>query len=138
MRVLRAIRALPEAIGALTGAIHELVQAQSEAGPAADRLEELELSRAKWEAEVEALVLKADSSYKAAANAENRARTMVRSYEKTLPLGFDEDSDPEETRDGKTDPGHNAARGEEEGVLPMRVGVETAKSAAVRAKWGIS
>lgn len=121
----------------LTGILAELLEVQKETGPALERLEELELSRAKWEAEMEAFILKADSSYRAASNAESRARTMVKRYEKeNFDLG-DADGDEEEARPRDTHSRNDVAGGEEEGMYPMHVGMETAKSAALRAKWGV-
>lgn len=44
------------------------------------RLEELELSRATWEAETEAAFMRAESMYKAARNAEQRTKTMAKGF----------------------------------------------------------
>jgi len=41
------------------------------------RLQELELSHAKWQAECEATLMKAEGQFKAARNAEERTKTMV-------------------------------------------------------------
>jgi len=80
--MLREIRALPAALERVAGALEALLERQIESGPAEARLEELERSRARWEAEIEALLLRADSTLKAANNAESRSRTMKRNYEK--------------------------------------------------------
>jgi len=45
------------------------------------RVTALELSRTKWEAELEGLVAKAEGQYRAAANAEARARTHAKAAE---------------------------------------------------------
>ncbi len=82
------------------------------------RITELERSHAKWEAEMEALLLRADSTFKGAANAESRARTMMRHSEK-LADPFDDPSAP----DAETVRESHAPRGEAEGVPPVRVAV---------------
>ncbi len=132
MGVLREIRELPGVIRRLTAAIQDVATLQREAGPGEHRLEELELSRAKWEAEMEALLIKADSTYKSAANAESRARTMVKAYEKELDP-FPENS--EEIEEADVLPGH-ARAGEVEEVQPLHLGLAANNKAhALRAKW---
>ena len=71
----------------LSEAIEALAEVQRQAGPATHRLAkleqlvvDLELSRAKWEVEVEATLLRAEGKLKAAANAEARERTMRKTY----------------------------------------------------------
>ena len=140
MSVLSEIRALPEAIRSLSSAasriaigVDNLIELQREAGNANDRLQELEISRAKWEAEIEASMLKADSTLKSAANAESRSRTMVRHAEKLVDP-FDEESDevPEAV------PGGDDPRIETEEVLQVPLGLATNnKAEALRAKWSI-
>jgi len=131
-KVLREFSKLPEALRRLTCAVESLADLQREMGPGEARLDDLERSRAKWEAEMEALLMKADSSYKSAANAESRARTMERRYEKDLdPLA----EDSEEIEDGLPEP--YARAGEVEELYPLHLGVETNnKTLALRAKWG--
>lgn len=72
--VLSEIRRLPDAIHRLTSTVQALANAQRETGPSEERLDELERSRAMWEAEMEAGFLRAESKYKAAAAAEARAK----------------------------------------------------------------
>jgi len=82
------------------------------------QLEGLLLSRAKWEAEMEAQVLKADSALKSALNAESRSRTMMKHAEKLAdPLDLEGEEGEEAIR-----PDY-AARSEEEGVQPVRLDV---------------
>jgi len=91
---------------------------QREAGPSEERLDEIERSRAMWEAEMEALVAQAKGTYQAANNAESRTRTMAKHYEKLsdpLDLEGEEVETPISER--------YAPRGEEEGLQPMRVAV---------------
>jgi len=106
-----------------------------------ERIEALELSRATWEAEMEAELLKADSRYKAASSAESRARTMEKAYQK-----FTDDFPPESTETpeeleerfwqerqlGLTD----GEGGEVNGMQRVPVGLEAgSKGHAVRAKF---
>jgi len=105
------------------------------------RLQAIELSRAKWEAEMEGALLKATSTYKAAAASESRARTMVKSYGSFFENGNPEGEETvEETaiRLGvrvEDLPGGHAGAGESEPVQRLHVAVETAKARAVRAKF---
>jgi len=81
--MFRTLRLLPETLQSLTnalnrvaGLIQENTQHLQDGGGLADRMDALDLGRAKWEAELEALVIKAQGQYRSAANAEERARTM--------------------------------------------------------------
>lgn len=107
----------------------------------ASRLEGLELSRAKWEAEMEAQLIKAQAKYQAASNAESRARTQVAHYEK---IASDIDPHSEATDDEAQEEGYwpdnlrhgDAEGGDAEGVHSLHVGVEAGtKARAVRAKF---
>jgi len=80
------------------------------------QLEGLLLTRATWEAEMEALVMKADGALKGALNAESRSRTMLKHAEKlTDPLDLEGEEGEEAIR-----PDH-APRIEEEGVHDLRL-----------------
>lgn len=126
------IRALTEAVLRLKATLDAVVVAQRDAGPAEDRLMALELSRAQWEADLEGLLSKAEGRLKAANNAENRERTMRKSYEKLLdPLGADFEEEPAPVRPDYAPPS------EEEGVQPVRVDVATDyKAIALNRKFG--
>jgi hypothetical protein len=96
----------------------------------------MELGNAKWEAEVEAVLLKAEGKLSAANNAEARARTMKKNYEKHFdPLDDDREAAPQGIL-----PGDGGNFGEQ-GVLPMQLGMENThlpplgKNAALRAKF---
>jgi len=97
-----------------------------------EQLEGLLLSRAKWEAEIEAQMLKADSALKSASNAESRTRTMQKHIEKFAdPFPEEGEEIPEAVSEG------NGAGGEEEWVQPVPVAVETdAKKRALKMKFG--
>ena len=130
--MFRSVRALIEVIESLDSTLKALVEATLQAGPAADRLEILELSHAQWEAEMQALLLKADSKMKSANNAEARERTMKKSYEKYVDP-FDQEGAPELA----PVPGGDVEGGEEEGVPPVYPGVAplSAKEMALRHKF---
>jgi len=91
-----------------------------ENAPAEARLEALERSRAVWEAELEALVLKAESTLKSANNAESRARTMKRHNEKHADP-FDDDGEEVE----RAVPEGYAPAVPEEELQPLHMGVAT-------------
>ncbi len=138
MSVLSEIRRLPAEIEGLSsaliviaGRLATLIDLQRQNGPADERLEELERTRAKWEAEIEALVLKADSRYKAASNAEARSRVQLRNAEK-LTDPFDDEGEAVEA----TVPRGHDPRVEAEEMLPLPLGVaRNNKAHAQRAKW---
>jgi len=127
------IQGLAHALKTVSESLAALVELQKMNGPSDERLDKLELTRATWEAEIDALILKAESTYKAAANSESRSRTMLRHAEKIVDP-FDEEGDGVEApvRNG------DAPRIEEERLLPVPVGVAPSnKASAQRAKWMI-
>jgi len=132
MGVLREIRELPEVIRNLTVAIQAATDAKLEEGPAEERLEALERSRASWEATMEAEGLRADSRYKAAAASESRSRTQARHAERLLDP-FAEEGD--EVEDGI--PPRHAPLGNGEPVQPVQedLALLTPKQLALRMKF---
>jgi len=138
MSVLSEFRRLPGVIQELHGgllavasALKTLIELQAQTGPADERLEELERTRARWEAEMEALILKADSTLKSASNAESRSRTMLRHAEK-IADPFAEEGDEVEA----PVPNGDAPRIPEDRLQPVPVGVAPSNKAhALRAKW---
>jgi len=130
LRVLQIFRDLTEAIQSLTTAVQSLELAQAEDAPSEARLDDLERSRSLWEAQMDAILVKADSTLKSANNAESRARTMKRAYERLDP--FDEEGEEVET----AVPSGHVENGEEQEVLPLRVDVApTGKALATRLKF---
>jgi len=102
-------------------------------GPAEARLEELERSRARWEAEIEALVMKAGGTLKAASNAESRSRTMIRHAEKLS----DPFAEPGEEVQPPLFEG-DAAPSEAEEMQPLRLAVAAnSKEGRLRAKFNV-
>jgi len=132
MRILRDFRALTEAVHRLCSRISELIEASHRSDPAEARLEDLERSRSKWEAEIEARIMKAESIYKSANNAESRARTMEKTYAK-----FADSFDLEGEEEPETVSNGDAGGGEEERLLPLRLDVAEldGKEQALRAKF---
>ena len=136
MGLIKEIRALPEQIqglayvlGGVSKLLATLVDQQKQGGDAGTRLDALELSRAGWEAEMDAVLLKAQSTLKSAANAESRSRTMMNHAEK-LADPFTEEGD--EIQEGV--PPEHVPFGAEEGVLDVPVDVAPLNSKALAAK----
>jgi len=139
--VLSEIRSLPgqieglaRALKSVSEALAALIELQRQNGPSDERLQKLELSRAQWEAELEAMLLKAESTYKAANASESRSRTMLRHAEK-IADPFAEEGDEVEA----PVPNGDAPRIPEDRLQPVPVGVAPSnKASAQRAKWMIS
>jgi len=125
-----------DGLKALTRAVIDVGRIQQEQGPARERLEALELSRAQWEAEMQGLVLKAEGQYRAAFNAEARERTIKKSNERNAD-SFSETGDQPETPEDVTVLSDDVAPSEEERLQSMRLVLEAnPKAIAVNHKWG--
>ena len=136
--LLAAFDAIASQLAALTASQVELAKIQQAMGPALDRLNALELSRHRFEAEMEGILLKADGKLKAASNAEARERQLKKSYERNLldPLDTDGQEGTEERAEFL--PVH-AAPGEAQGMPPLHLDVApNGKALAVRAKFGLT
>lgn len=135
-RLVEGIEKIAGSLLAVANALDANLELQREIGPGLDRLEKLELSRAQFEAEMGALVLKAEGKFKAANNAEARERQLKKSYERLVD-DFDPDgAEPEATAGGPVLV-NNAEPGEEERLHAMRLGVApNNKASAIAAKWG--
>ncbi len=132
MGVLKDFRRAADALERIAAGLSGSLQAIRANEPSMERLQDLERSRGLWEAEVEGILAKAEGKLKAAANAEARTRTMVKSYENDLdPFGEDRVEIPERLPEVDAD-GFLA-----EEVLPMpeSVAVESKKQYALRAKF---
>jgi len=79
-RLLAAVQGTQKALEDVHNVLLHASERVADAAALSERIDGLELSRAKWEAELEALVLKADSTLKASNNSEARTRTMKKSY----------------------------------------------------------
>jgi len=80
-RHLAAAQGTEKALREISDVLHEVSGRVADRAELVERIEQLELSRAKWEAEIDGLLMKADSTLRSAANAEARTRTMRKSYE---------------------------------------------------------
>lgn len=134
--IFPGFRRFVDAIRALTSSLDRIAELHDGMAPALDRLEALERSRAFWESECEGMMLKADGKLKAAASAEARERQLKKANERLA------DPFPEAGDDGTADtPVHpdDGARGEAQGVRPVRVAVApTGKALALNHKFGLS
>ena len=139
MVIFPGFRRLLAGIEALALTLSDLVDIQRELGPAADRLNALELSRHHFEAEMRAAVLRAESQYKATASSEQRERQLKKANERHTDPFSDEGEAPAE-RHNPTDAAVPAdvGAGSPEGVPPLRmVLAANNKAHAVRTKWGM-
>lgn len=136
-RLLAALRELVDSLHAVETALVEIAALQREMGPARDRLEALELSRAQFEADMGALVLKAEGKWKAANNAEARERALKKSYERLADDGDANGAEPE--TDGRgADGEHDAQAREAERLQAMHLGLApNNKTRALMAKFGL-
>lgn len=115
-------------------AVKSLAAAQNSAAPAIERLDELELSRHQFEAQMEGLYLKAEGKLKAAANAEARERHQREAYE----ANFDAVPEAGEAGSGASPilPDH-VETGEEERLSSLHLGVASShKASALAHKFG--
>jgi len=143
------IRAFREGSGALRGllvqaiALREMLETwphhtvpeppdPPDLSPLTERLDRLEVGQAKWQAEAEATLLKADALFKNARNAEERTRSRVAKA----------DEDDEESAEFAAAyeawiQARDASEGPENGVRTVREGVEVhpRKALALRAKF---
>jgi len=133
IRVFRDFRDLVGALNRISASLVNLVIIQEELGPAEARLEELELSRRKFEAEMTGLLEQAEGKLKASNNSEARARTMLKHYEKESdPL------DPDGEEVGETFPDGYAPGSEADEVQPLRMDVAPDnKTLALNRKFGL-
>jgi len=132
MGVLKDFRRATDALERIATALNGALRANQASELPLERLLELERSRSLWEADVEGILAKAEGKLKAAANAEARERTMVKSYENELDP-FSDDSEELQERIPPVD----AEVSYQEEVQPMHLGVapESKKAYALRAKF---
>jgi len=133
MAVLRDFRRIADALERLAAQHGAFVRALEENKASTDRLDDLELSRSRFEADIEGLFLKAEGKLKAAANAEARERTMARKrFEESDTDPFDDDREEEQ----EALPEGYAEAGYPEEMHAVPVGVETnSKAHALRFKF---
>ena len=134
MAIFSGFSRLLDAILALCVAVDRLTGAQEHAAPAIERLDALELSRHKFEAEVAGTLLESKGKLRAASNAEARERQMRKSYE------ADFDAVPETGDEGSSASPilpDDVEAGEAERVSSLRLGVApNHKASALAHKFG--
>jgi len=131
MSVLRDFRRIADALERLAATQTRAVTVAEEAHPSEERLDDLELGRSRFEAEMEGLLMKAEGKLKAASNAEARERHQRKQYETDLDP-FPDDREEVEP----LDPPSYAQAGEEEEMQPVHMGLEkNSKAYALRAKF---
>lgn len=128
MGFFREISRLPDALHRLSATLQAVAESQREHAPSLERLDELERNHAIWEAEMDARMMKADSKYKAANNAEQRTRKQI---EKLDPF----DDQGAEVPEGI--PPKYAGAVDPEGMLPLHedLAVLSPKQLALRMKF---
>jgi hypothetical protein len=127
-----AIQDLRQGVDELCKLIGTHLQQTSDAGSLADRLDALEISRATWEAEIEAEFTRAETKFKSARNAEERARALGKKRDYQADIFGDES---EEEQAGI--PPVNVGISPEEGLQPLYMDVEkpNPKALALRYKY---
>lgn len=136
MGVFRDFRRVADALERVAATITAASKGSEDRSVLTERLNELERDRTMWEADVEALLMKAEGKLQAANNAESRTRTMKKAYEKRQldldPFDLDSDEVPATVHEG------DVPAGEETGMLEMPLALETnSKTHALKAKWGL-
>ena len=142
--MFRTLKDLSEAAQACVALLHQVGEqlATFQATPNPDlaqKIQDLEVSRATWEAEVEALILKAKGQYDSARNAEERQKTMKKAMNAEPEDGGVEGM--EELAAAYREAGLNfspphAQGGEGEELLPVPTSLAIlAKMAPINAKW---
>jgi len=148
--MFRELRRLPDliehlavSIGDVAGLLQRHLNELSEETRFRDRLEELEMSRARWEAEIEAALVKVESRYKAASSSEARERALRRSNAGSDGSNFASEEDIVEAyRALGFVPQGDGEGGQEDGVLALREDVadpgevSPGKILALKAKFG--
>ncbi len=135
-RFVVVLEQIIDALKDVVAALREIVRLQEELGPASDRLQALELSRAQFEAEIHGEFLKAEGKLRGAANAEARERQLKKSYER-LADPLDEVGAEAEAplRNAVVDDDVEAREAERLPAVHLVVAPGD-KTPAVRAKWG--
>ncbi len=120
----------------MTRVLKDLARLQREAGPALDRIGDLEISRHHFEAEMRGVLLNAEGKLRAANNSEARERQLKKSYEKLVDQ-FDPDGEEAAPASGDAVLAHDVDASEAERVQALRLGLApNNKAHAQRAKWG--
>jgi len=131
LKVLREFSRLVDSLESIQASIERVIEQRRAGGDTIERLENLELSRHQFEAEVEGILLKADGKLQAANNSEARTRTMKKSYER-----FTDPLDPEHDEVEEAIQAGYVPRSQEQEVQPMPMDLEQQrKTLALMAKF---
>lgn len=136
-RALDALERIATSLATLSRARGEQLESGADVGPFLGRLDELERSRAVWEAEIEALLIKAEGTFKGARNAEERTRHMVKAGDDGTEDGASNGESELIEALQRQLLAANGGPGEGEGVPPVREDVGlSGKGWAQRMKYG--
>jgi len=142
--MFKNIKRLSESVQDLTEGVTQLILMLSELPQNAPtdtdsmaRLDALEVRQSVWEAEMDAQLIKADSKYKSARNAEERSRTMAKRDEETGEGSEDGVAEIQEALQQLQLQNSHVEGSQENGVQHVRpnLGVHP-KATALRAKFG--
>jgi len=136
-RLSDTIQKLEEAVTQLNIQLWEGPQTGPTDTESAARLDALEVRQSVWEAEIEAQLVKADSKYKSARNAEERSRTMAKQNEETGEGSEDGMAEIQEALQQIQLQNQHVEGSQENGVQQLRPNLgSNAKATALRAKFG--
>jgi len=138
-RIKQLAASSQEAVQALlhiSALLSSVLERWQEDGDLGGRLEELERSRALWEAEVDALIMRAESTLKAAKNAEMRSKTMAKTYESFFDTVGENGIEALQAAAWRAVPDADGAPGDEEELQSVPLGLEGGKAHATRIKFG--
>lgn len=128
-----SIQGLTDGVAGLCKLLETHLERTAASGSLADRLDALELSRATWEAEVEAELTRADTRFKSARNAEERARALGKKHETDADLFGDQgEAEPPAV------PGGNVEISEAQGMQPLHLGMEEVSPKTHRLRYKFS
>lgn len=133
-----AVQSLVIVLQGLASLLSRHLKVQEASGTLRERVDDLERTRAQWEAQVEADMLKAESKYSSVRNAEERTRKMAKVYE-AAGEGDEggEDSGVAEALRQLILQG-NVDTGEDQELPAVHPSLEfDGKSQALNAKWGV-
>ncbi len=136
-RLSDTIQDLTEGVTQLIAMLSELPQVSTTDDGALARLDALEVRQSVWEAECEAQLVKADSKYKSARNAEERSRTMAKRDAETSEGSEDGMAEIQEALEQIHLQNQHAEGSQENGVQQLRPDLGShPKATALRAKFG--
>ena len=136
-RLSDTIQKLEEAVTQLNIQLWEGTQTGPTDTESAARLDALEVRQSVWEAELEAQLVKAESKYKSARNAEERSRTMAKQNEETGEGSEDGMAEIQEALQQIQLQNQHVEGRKENGVQQLRPNLgSNAKATALRAKFG--